>query len=545
VQLRLYVCHGKQLMRRAQVDIDAHRFWGWLALWLSALGLGGYVHGQVVVSDTAQVDTMPPFEEQPLSGPWQARGQDRSYLVPFEGDELDTVRLLLTLDRPSGVADEDTLYLYFEGVAWEAELLLNRYYLGVNQSPFVPWVVPVLGAWLQAEGNLLALRLHDGRAGQHEPRPFLGIFRPGWLLSACALAERQQAGPQSRHIGGDTVAVVAPWFGPAHQHSFDSVAAIQRLLPLYREGIQELYFWYEPGQQLRQLCQDLGLRIVDSLRPATRVAFINAYPYEMARFDQPPYFWLDTAAHRTTHYGRFLRWESAPGERVPPRDRSGLALILLLPLLGAALIKLSSPGFFAAQGAMLSQPTLYIENTFYNNISSTGALLVLTMIRMLVMTCFVALLAYYCAQHQLWPTVSLITERSLFFQVFGEASGLGELWLRSLLVIALMEGIRHLVMGLIGQVFQIKGLLTSMVSLDVVGSYPLVLLLGVPMGLLLLAAGTGLWLAQGFALLISGLYWLRKVYVNFQGLDRGASFSSGMKFLYICTFNITSILIWL
>lgn len=504
----------------------------------------GWGQGPTPQADTAGVDSVLPFVALCLSGPWQLRGSEASYEVPFQLPMQDTARLRLTLARPEGVSEADTLYIYVPGVAWEAELLLNQYYLGVNPRPFAPWVVPVAVRWLRPEGNQLALRLQSGPARRHEPRPFLGVFRELWLLSAAELALRRPA-PLPEADSTRPVGLLAPYYGPAYGYRFDSLAALRRLLPLRREGIRQVACWYEPGPNLRALCRTLGLRLVQLPPPGTSVALINAYPYDPGRFDQPPQFWLDEQGRRTVGYGRIQPWQQASPLQIPAADRVGLALLLLWPLFGAFLIKLSSPGFFAAQGAMLRQPTPYIENTFYSNVSSTGALLLLTLVRVLTLSCCVTLLAYYCARHQLWAEVSLLTKRSLFFQVFGEISQLARLWLVSVLVVALLEGIRHLLMWLVGQVFRLKGLLSSMVSLDLVGSYPLVLLLGIPLGLLLLGDVAPFWLGQAVAWLTFGSYWLRKVYVTYQGLDKGASFSSEMKILYICSFNMTPLLIWL
>jgi len=516
-------------------------------IWLGVviMGLWEPCQGQSSAQNRPSADSLlPPFSGLRLDGPWQVVDEQRGYRVPFEVSEVKgVVRLRFDLAPPPGVEALDSVYLWLEGVAWQAELLWDDYYLGVNKQPFGGWRVPLATEWLRPEGNVLILRLQAGRASRYEPKPFVGIFRPVWLLPPDSLPSGSSSKLASEPT--DTVGLFAPYYGPEHRYRFDSLAAIRRLLPLKREGITHVSFWYEPGSQLRALCQTLGFEVIDTLHPSTTVMQVNAYPFEVACFDRPPRFWLDETGHRSPHYGHYSRWQQAREARIPREDRPGLALLLLLPLIGAFLVKLSSPGFFSAQRSMLTQPSLHIENTFYNNISSNGALLLLTGVRMLIVTSVLTLAAYGCARYQLWPQVSLLTERSLFFQVFGQASGLGELWLLSVLVVAILEGIRHLVMVLIGQVFRIKGLLASMVGLDVVGSYPLLWLLGIPLGLWLFTEGTEQWLAGGLAWVAVLGYWLRRMYVNFLGLDRGASFSSGMKFLYICTFNVTPMLIWL
>jgi len=499
--------------------------------------------GQTAAPDTVELDTVR-FGGMELAGPWQVLGSSTAYHVPFTIPAVEEgLQLQLNLPRPAGLAGLDSVILWLEGVAWRAELLLDDYYLGVHNRPFQAWRVALATAWLQAEGSQLTLRLQPGPASRYHPQPFLGVFRPLRLLPPDSLPST--ARPLAVAQAGDTVGLIAPYFGPRQGYRFDSLAALQRLLPLWREGVSQVAFWFEPGLHLRGLCRTMGMREVDSLSPGAVIMMANAYPLREATFDRPPQFWLDEAGQRTQHYGRYDCWEQRPNAAIPRGDRPGLAILLLVPLIGAFLVKLSSPGFFAAQRSLLTQPSLHIENTFYSNVSSTGALLLLTSVRMLVLTSVVALLAYACDRYQLWPKVSVITEHSLFFQVFGKADGLGELCLLSLLVVLVLEGIRHVLMGLIGQIFRIKGLLPSLVSLDIVGSYPLLWGLGIPLGLWLFTEGTEQWLARGLAVIVMLGYWLRRVYVNYQGLDRGASFSSGMKFLYICTFNITPILIWL
>jgi hypothetical protein len=514
-----------------------------LGLWLWGAALLPLYGQPMVATANDSAAQLVGFEPLRLDGPWRVAGQKLQHIVPF-AQAADTV-LSLSIVLPWSSAWPDTAYLYLEGVAWEAELLLGDYYLGNHQSPFLPWVVPIRREWVQQSGKRLRLRLRGGRSGAYEPSPFLGIFRPVWLYDADHLSDRLAAAPvPSVGIQGEKVGLLAPYYRQG-DYAFDSLAALRMLMPLLEAGEDKVAFWFAPSQQMVALCEALGLSIIDSLAPGTRVAPVNWYPYEAVNSRSHVPFWLTRAGHRSPDYGQWHTWPLQEGDAPARSEQYLLFGLIFLPLAGAVLLKLVSPAFFSALGSMLSSPSMYLEGTYGGSYTSSSNPLLLSAIRILLFSAFLALGVYYIRLYNLWDWASPLTDRSLLYQVFGALGSLWEILGRSLLIGFGLEGLRYLLLSLIAGIFRLKGFTSYALGMDAVGNFPLLLLVSAPIALLLYWPEPSLWVAESLVLAVVLAYWLRRIYVNFIGLDRGAAFSLGMKILYVCGFDIAPVLIWL
>lgn len=516
----------------------------WLCLALVGLGIGGLtpprLHAQVEPvspTDTTLADTLP-FTPQLLDGRWTCGALDQSFRVPFQLTSERVLTFSYDFDWPPRAPD--TLYMYWEGVAWEAELALDEYYLGIQRQAFQPWEVWVARDWVKDSSRLwLTLQPGSGRAPVRWEQ--LGIFRPITLRSSAlpsSLAALPEADP-SQPVG-----LVAPYFRE-HGLVFDSLRAMQLLLPLRQEGIRQVAFWYGPSLRLRSLCESLGLKAVQ-LHPAVeRVGLINWYPRPAAADQQRLPFWLDERGYRTPHYGRWVAWPTLRPGLPPEQDRLGLGWLLLLPLLGLFLIKLLGSPFFAALGQLLSSPSMFLESNFSSAALGGGVLAALTLVRLLVSSSLVALLMYALHWQQAWAWLETGNEMAWLHQVAGEYESLGGLWLLALGLVVGLEVIKLATWLLLGQAFGLRGFTGAMLSLDVVRHFPLLLLLPLAVALWLFWGDGQAWIPLGSLLLLLLIYGGRKIYVGYIGLDRGPSFSLGLKVLYICTLDLAPLLIWL
>lgn len=477
---------------------------------------------------------------QTLDGPW-VHSSGREERIPFRLEGPSVATFTYTLPAVDSLLD-DSLYLCFSGIGAEGELVLDDRYLGIHRRPFSPWRVALARDWLCAADRRLTLTLRQGPGDSLLPHQFAGLFRPVYLMTQAQYARLLDT-PLPQVAEADTVALVAPYFRRAG-YSFEVYEAVFMLLPLRERGVRDLHFAFAPSVAFRALCAQMGFREVKALRPGTWVLPVNAYPYEARHFPYPLPFWLDESGNRTRHYGDGLAWGTSPPTELPAADRQALIFLLMLPLVGALLIRLLSPGFWALQVSRLQRPWQLVDWGSGSSPAASGLWLLL-LVKTLAQALTLALLMYYVAQLHQWEVINGFQDWGLLNRFFYPAVGLGGLLLRSVLVFGVWLGLRLIGFQMLETVFRIKGLLSGLLELEVNGAYPLVLGLPLAMGLLLFAGN--IWPTVPVILLMTlgGIYWLRRAYVMYQGLGRQFSFSYGMKILYICTFNVMPYIFWL
>jgi len=475
-----------------------------------------------------------------LEGPW-THASGRQDQVPFqlEGPTQATFSYMLpTVDSLT----EDSLFLYFGGIAAEAEILLQDRYLGVHQQPFHPWVVPLSTGWLCDGPSQLVLKLRQGLGDTLLPRQFTGLFRPVYLMTRSQLAALYDlALPQV--ASADTVALVAPYFRP-WGYAFDLYEAVFTLQHIREQGIRTIYLPFAAGPRFQALCRQMGFQAVSSLRPGTWVYPINAYPLEARTALRPIPFWLDNRGNRTPAYGDGFRWGAKSRVDLSGTDYPFLVLGLFFPFLAALLIRVISPGFWLWQVSLLRQPLLLADTGPAMSLSNSG-LLFLLLIKTLLQALTLAMLMFYVARFYQWEVMNGFQEWSLLNRYFYGAESFPGLFGRSLLIFGLWLAARVAAFWSFGGAFRVKGLLQELIGMELIGAFPLVFVLPLAMGLLLFSGE--LWAPGlvGLLITLAGMYWLRRVYITYQSLGKQFSFSPAVKFLYICTFNLIPYIFWL
>ncbi|GAB4404143.1 MAG: hypothetical protein OHK0039_04160 [Bacteroidia bacterium] len=463
-----------------------------------------------------------------LDGPW-VDADGRVWRVPFEVGGQTEARFTYRL--PDSLPD--SLLLHLEGLACEAELWLDGSYLSWYPGDLRPQTVPLP---VDARRRSITLRCRQGSGYPFAPRSAPGLPRPLSLITPAQRAALERP-LLSRQRFADTLALVAPYFG-RHGLAFDEHQALRILYPLREQGIGQIYFAFEPDQQMQALCAQMGMVRVDSLLPGILVFPVNAYPYRRGHLPQALPFWFDTAGYRTPYYGDATHWGAWYRATAPSGGASGLMVVLaLLPLLSAFVLKTLSPTFWYNQQSLLFQPKLYIENTYDASFTQTGLPGFLMLLKVLNLAAALTLVVWYVGQHQLWHVTGWLRGTSLVETLYLRADSIGAIYLRSVLLVGGWVFVRWVLMQLIGGLFRIKGLAAGVTELNISGSYPVVLLFPLPGALLVLGERAVLPVLVLGGLLF-GVYWVRRIYMLFLGLGRRFMFSTAMKFLYICAFNI-------
>ncbi|MEM6765789.1 MAG: hypothetical protein AAF655_12710 [Bacteroidota bacterium] len=466
--------------------------------------------------------------------------EGREYQIPFWNEDKSEWEVSLTFSLPC--SPDDTVYLWFERLIWQAEIEFNQYYVNVSRTPFQGFAIPLSPDWFQEENKLKVSLIQVDFRKMYPPR-FLGILDGVYLLNKEQLTQ-WQADILPRAEMADTVAIIAPYYGE-NVYGFDRSLALRNLLPVINERLKHIYFAYEPDRELRYLCKELGLIRVDSLTEDTQVAWVHAYKYEASTFPYPTEFWLDERGNRSSGYGTFRSLNQASIQEDPQGYSLGLVLMMCFPVLGLFIMKLLNPAFIQSLLGLFISPKLFIDTFVESTYSNLGLLFILILMKVLALAFFLSLLLYYVSMENQWGVLSLLKTSSLAGNFFYGTQTLSGLFWKSMLLLSAWVGVQYILLSIIGAVYRIKNLAMGVFNLEIVGGYPLILFLSIPLSLMFFTPSLwgGVWKWVLILLLLT--YFLRKIYVQYVGLDRLFTFSYGMKILYICAFNMLPYIIWL
>ena len=474
-----------------------------------------------------------------LSEGWSYGGE--TYKVPSILETGGPAQLALHFDLDC--TSSDSLFLYLEGVAWESELILNGLFLAIHSDPFLPWVVPIAPEWLRERDNILELQLNLGPNYELYPQEFLGIHRPIMLLSRDQVTVLEK--PLMETVAqADTLAVWAPYFGN-QRFLYSELDAAKMALPLIREGIKHIYFPFEPSREFQAFCNDLGLIRVTSFPENGLICWLNAYRHEARTINFSPPFWLDEQGNRTIHYGCYYPSGEVPSMAFGQKSQFVFVLMVLFPFLSLFFVKMMSPTLFSTLKDWLLAPKRHIDMFTSITAANPGLLMILLGLKLMMIVFTLAMTFYYIQQANLWDHFNLFKSWSLTNYIFYGDFGIGHLFLKSLIVVMSWFALEQLIIWAASVVFGIKGFLRSMLNLNVMGAYPLIWLMGLPSAFILFSDQIG----KEFMLhILAGLlviYMARQLYISYLGLEKLFAFSSGIKFLYICGFNILPYIIWI
>ncbi|MEM6346232.1 MAG: DUF4271 domain-containing protein [Bacteroidota bacterium] len=476
---------------------------------------------------------------------WELEVADerRSIQLPYISQEAKEAKLSYRFCGPDSLGT-DSLFLWFDGLTWESEYMIGDAYLGMSTQAFgtsfiaIPPQLIRLGEW-----NELVVILSLGESMTWHPSPFLAMLEAPLLLNRQQL-EQAKKQPLKEVSTADTIAIVAPYYR-AHAYKFNLFEAVRNLQAVIDANIQYVHFAFPPDRQLQLLCGKLGLIEVTHLEDTSQLCLINAYPFAARDFPTPARFWLDQKANRTNHYGDI--WPLNSRSVINPAKVDypiGLIFMILFPLLSMFLLKLLNPGYFSSQLGFLSNPKMHLSTSLDATGSNTGLLGILMILKGINLSILISLLVYYVLRENEWEQLNIIRDWSLLNVWFYGSKSLWQIFVRSTELSLIWFGLKYLFLVVLGRGFGIKGLVEGIMSIEIAASFPLILFMSLPVGLIqFMDTLWGGWLLSIF-LLLALIYLIRRAYIFFLGLQRLFSFSSAVNFLYICALNLIPYLIW-
>lgn len=469
-----------------------------------------------------------------LTGEWRS-SQGRNVQIPFLERETSEMQLTRWLKIPEEHQPGKQLYLYLEGVSWTAEIYLNDQLLKVTQDPFAEHLLPLNEDWLHSGGDQLRINLsRDGADYSLYPEHFLGIHRSVYILESDTA---NSFIPQLEMISFASKAVVlAPW---SEKELFLNDTNVIRK---YTEGLFSIpknvpvCLPFRPSNAALGILAEMKIPVLFSVEGADSLAFYNSYP--MARKPEilQPDFWREANHRPGKGYGKFQSWEELRLPKTKDLNRFALLSLLLLPVLGMLAIRLGIPRVYDHLPEYLSKTKIYLELIGNNKYLKTGQRFLMNFVRITVTGATISLFLYYLNGSGSLAKLNMWSETSILYDLLSgsEYSAIEILGL-TLVVLLVINSLKYMMLNMVGGIFRLNSFSATMQSLDIFASFPLNLLPLVPLVFIFFVdSGVGeillvVWYVFFLAFLV------RRIILIYAGMSRLFSFSTSLKFLYICT----------
>lgn len=473
-----------------------------------------------------------------LHGVWMDEAGNR-HISPFNYFDREQISLRQRFDVPDSL-DLSACYFYFEGLAWVADVYLNERLLAVTDDAFGEHLFPLAAAGLRQRGNELRIDLRtEGVVRPLYPEPFLGIFRQAFLLVRDGRAHVHGGPDLVRVTRADKAAVLAPW--SAGQDYLNDTEVLRGLVSgLFRYPEDDpLVFGFRPSTEAQWLLSGMGVRVVGHPLAADSLAFYNAYPLQEQPLASRVRFWRMGDGRPGPGYGKYARLATMrlPGAADP--DQLALLALLMLPVLCLLVMRLATPKFYSSQLEFLTKTQIYMELIGNNKFLKDQQSLLLNLLRILMAASCLSLLLYYLESSGTLFRMGMLSDSFLLRNYLLEKD------LGPLEVLGLVSGVllglnlaKYLFLNIVGGVYRVSNLSGAVQNLDIFASLPATLLPLLPGVFIFFLEPSAAQVVLTVWQATFGIWILRRIGLIYLGLGRLFSFSTSLKFLYICTLEI-------
>jgi hypothetical protein len=465
-----------------------------------------------------------------LNGPWEdVKG--KAYYVPFCNDEKS--ELLIKKDFFLHYKPHDTLVLYFEGLAWSAEIYLNDQLITLTNHPFKEYFIPLSPQLLNAQWNKLEVKMRkSGPSYPLFPRRMIGIHKPAFVLQSAELLEQNFGFPELQWA--DSTLIYAP-YSEAWGYNVSPSEFRQDLKKIKSLGYHSIYLPFRPSNELYQIMSEELVRI--NPRLGKFVQLFRDYPMELP--DQNVRSSVLSSKRGAAEVRAFRQVVHNKGFTDPDWFKLTILLLGLTPVLLLTCWKLIDERTYELlvqlipkrqhDSAMLREPASL----------SRGFIFFTLIVRMLI----------YCAIG--FSTLELLNqlERLDWLNIFSFESASYRLYSRygqykGLLILVLfmficsINVLKFFVLQSVSLIFNVKELAIRVVSAENFANFPTVLYLSlISCGLLIVPKPTT-WVLFVMFLVLLVIHIVRKNYRSYMGLKYIAHIPSFINFLYLFLFEV-------
>lgn len=473
-----------------------------------------------------------------LHGEWTDE-ENKRVEVPFQDMERASMLLHRNFALPALETLPDTLFLYFEGVAWSSEIYLNGRLIAITEDPFAEYLFAIDKQYIKPDDNQIEVRL--SRAGQDfflYPQHFIGIFRQVLFLAtdpSGPFPELPQAAKDTKHA-----LVLAPW--TQAQGYLQDTLAISSLLDGFFSVPKGavVYFPFRPSSRALALAAHYGAKVVPVGEMPDSLGFYNSYPVSYANEPLVTPFWRMADQRPASDYGRFLTEAQVRAPHVMPLDKLALLIFLLLPVVVLLLLKLLLPRVFSALPEYLTRSNIYMELIASSKFLKEEQRLMMNLVRIFFFATTLSLYLYYLSVSGNWARLNVLSANSLLYQLYaGTDYSLYAIFFQVFAATLALTLLKYFILNLTASVYRIHNLGSVVQSLDVFASFPVNLLPMVPGAVIFfLDSDQGrICLSIWYGLML--IYILRRVVLTYSGLGRLFQLSTSLKILHICTLEIS------
>jgi hypothetical protein len=473
-----------------------------------------------------------------LQGSW-TDADNQTIEVPFQDMERASILMHRSFALAGLESLPDTLFLYFEGVAWSSEIYLNGRLIAITEDPFAEYLFALDKQYFLPDSNQIEVRLD--RKGQDfflYPQHFIGIFRQVLVLAADPagpLPEMPHTATQPTHA-----LLLAPWT-KAQGYLHDTLAISSLLDGFFSvpKGAV-VYFPFRPSSRALAMASQFGARMVPLGQVPDSLGFYNTYPVNHNNEPLLTPFWRKTDQRPASDYGRYLTVAQVRAPHVMPLDKLSLLIFLLVPVIIMLLLKLFLPRVFSALPEYLTRSNIYMELIASSKFLKEEQRLVMNLVRIIFFATSLSLYIYYLSVTGNWGRLNVLSAHSMLYQVYsGTDYSLYVIFLQVFLVALGLTLLKYFFLNLTASVYRIHNFGPVVQSLDVFASFPVNILPMVP-GAIIFFLDTdqgriclGIW----YALML--IYILRRMVLTYNGLGRLFQLSTSLKILHICTLEIS------
>ena len=469
---------------------------------------------------------------QNLNGPWIANsGAFRN--VPFWETDIDK----LVIRRNFIVADTfSNLCLYFEGIAWTAEIYLNDKLIVIYNQPFEPLILPLDKEWLSPVQNELKVVLTtQGKDTEWKHRRALGIHRPVWLLKGCD--SLKDISCLTFSFDHDSVVIYNPGSATSLYHTPDDVLK-RDLHVLSAQPIRNVYFPAEPSWNVQAAFAKAGFKRAFRLQDTNIAIWYYDWPKQPGYFLNPDVFWFQNDFYATP---ALHNWHSITDAKTCNRKQDNfiILMIMLFPLLGLIILKISNNQAFNAMPQWLVRDRLELELISDRKFLRSGQALMMTLNFLLILAASFTLMMYFFDTNCFQGLDADAKDDSSFigFLLFNGLHPVSQFfYVFTFLLIVLL--IKWMFLQFISLIFRMQFLAGVYLDLQVLAAFPFNIILLAFSVYMFYVGGNHVNILLNIGIGLFSILLLRQIWILFKGIYQLYHFHPLLIFLYICAFEI-------
>ncbi|MCS7074064.1 MAG: hypothetical protein NZ108_06330, partial [Bacteroidia bacterium] len=403
-----------------------------------------------------------------LCGIWHNEEQ-QIFRVPFCSDEHEVLHLKTDFLLQSTKLS-DTLYLYFEGIAWSSEVYLNGRLLTVSKDPFQEILIPVAVRWFLPLWNSLEVRMNlNGKVGNLYPRKMLGIHKPCYVLEKSKI-NTQYIFPK-QGISDSTVVFAAYTYEYGYNmtiRQFD-----KSILNLKQNGVKGIYLPFPLSNKLYLRLAEFGMQVHSQGR---KTAFYNQYPPEEI-FTLP--FWVNKKHQRLSTWGVYVSGTASSVRNEAKASRISVLIIGIIPFVFLTMLKLYDARSFSRLSMNPYQGRQVLDAIRDGNHLKYPFLFFVRIIYFFTTGGFVTFFLYYLKIREWDTSLNIFQERGYLYD-FLAVYGWTELRLYTAVLALLISTwlIEHVILTVVASLYRLKDFSTRKITIEITAGFlPSILLL--------------------------------------------------------------------